>query len=56
MAMAHHGYLEQEGGQLMIEFIVKQCALLPDTQQVNAIHCFLFFFFLEKGSVFFFFF
>ncbi|XP_064611998.1 maestro heat-like repeat-containing protein family member 1 [Liolophura sinensis] len=30
IAMAHHGYLELEGGQLMVEFIVRQCALLPD--------------------------
>lgn len=30
IAMAHHGYLELEGGELMVEFIVKQCAL-PDT-------------------------
>ena len=27
MAMAHHEYLELEGGQQMIEFIVRQCAL-----------------------------
>ena len=32
IAMAHHGYLELEGGQLMIEFIVRQCSLLPDLQ------------------------
>ena len=25
IAMAHHGYLELEGGQMMIEFIVMQC-------------------------------
>ncbi|KAK6184716.1 hypothetical protein SNE40_007128 [Patella caerulea] len=30
IAMAHHGYLELEGGQLMIEFIVKQCSLPDD--------------------------
>ena len=28
IAMAHHGYLELEGGELMVEFIVRQCALL----------------------------
>jgi len=28
--MAHHGYLELEGGQQMIEFIVRQCALKED--------------------------
>ncbi|XP_023579631.1 maestro heat-like repeat-containing protein family member 1 isoform X2 [Octodon degus] len=26
-AMAHHGYLEQPGGEVMIEYIVQQCAL-----------------------------
>ncbi|XP_067416227.1 maestro heat-like repeat-containing protein family member 1 isoform X3 [Emydura macquarii macquarii] len=30
-AMAHHGYLEQAGGEVMIEYIVRQCALPPDT-------------------------
>ena len=30
MAMAHHGYLELEGGQHMVEFIVKQCSLPPE--------------------------
>lgn len=30
IAMAHHGYLELEGGQLMVEFIIRQCALPPD--------------------------
>ncbi|ESO87809.1 hypothetical protein LOTGIDRAFT_234834 [Lottia gigantea] len=30
IAMAHHGYLELEGGQLMIEFIVRQCSLPDD--------------------------
>lgn len=29
--MGHHGYLNLEGGNLMIEFIIKQCAL-PDTE------------------------
>lgn len=28
-AMAHHGYLEQPGGEAMIEYIVQQCALPP---------------------------
>ena len=27
IAMASHGYLGLEGGQLMIEFVVSQCAL-----------------------------
>ena len=27
--MAHHGYLELDGGELMIEFIVRQCTLAP---------------------------
>ncbi|KAJ0065796.1 hypothetical protein NL108_000009, partial [Boleophthalmus pectinirostris] len=29
-AMAHHGYLELEGGELLVRFIVQNCAL-PDT-------------------------
>uniref|UniRef100_A0A8C8RI83 Maestro heat like repeat family member 1 n=1 Tax=Pelusios castaneus TaxID=367368 RepID=A0A8C8RI83_9SAUR len=29
-AMAHHGYLEQAGGEVMIEYILRQCALPPD--------------------------
>ncbi|KAL4616905.1 maestro heat-like repeat-containing protein family member 1 isoform X1 [Arapaima gigas] len=29
-AMAHHGYLELEGGDLLVKFIVQHCAL-PDT-------------------------
>uniref|UniRef100_A0A674NSG4 Maestro heat-like repeat family member 1 n=1 Tax=Takifugu rubripes TaxID=31033 RepID=A0A674NSG4_TAKRU len=31
-AMAHHGYLELEGGELLVRFIVQHCAL-PDTGQ-----------------------
>lgn len=31
-AMAHHGYLEQPGGEAMLEYIVQQCALPPDAQ------------------------
>lgn len=27
IAMASHSYLELEGGQLMVEFVVKQCSL-----------------------------
>ncbi|MEQ2183931.1 hypothetical protein GOODEAATRI_002948 [Goodea atripinnis] len=34
-AMAHHGYLELEGGELLVRFIVQNCAL-HDTYQVNA--------------------
>lgn len=26
-AMAHHGYLEQPGGEAMVNYIVQQCAL-----------------------------
>lgn len=26
-AMAHHGYLEQPGGEVMVDYIVQQCAL-----------------------------
>ncbi|XP_065585206.1 maestro heat-like repeat-containing protein family member 1 isoform X3 [Cyrtonyx montezumae] len=32
-AMAHHGYLEQPGGEAMLEFLVRQCALPSDTPQ-----------------------
>ncbi|XP_058421144.1 maestro heat-like repeat-containing protein family member 1 isoform X6 [Diceros bicornis minor] len=32
-AMAHHGYLEQPGGEAMIEYIVQQCALPPETER-----------------------
>lgn len=32
-AMAHHGYLELDGGELLVRFIVQHCAL-PDTYQV----------------------
>ncbi|XP_073855857.1 maestro heat-like repeat-containing protein family member 1 isoform X12 [Macaca fascicularis] len=31
-AMAHHGYLEQPGGEVMIEYIVQQCALPPEQE------------------------
>ncbi|XP_054446562.1 maestro heat-like repeat-containing protein family member 1 isoform X2 [Pteronotus mesoamericanus] len=31
-AMAHHGYLEQPGGEAMLEYLVQQCALPPDAQ------------------------
>uniref|UniRef100_A0A672FRA6 Maestro heat-like repeat family member 1 n=1 Tax=Salarias fasciatus TaxID=181472 RepID=A0A672FRA6_SALFA len=31
-AMAHHGYLELDGGELLVRFIVQHCAL-PDTHQ-----------------------
>ena len=27
IAMAHHHYLSLEGGHLMVEFVVRQCAL-----------------------------
>ncbi|XP_048576780.1 maestro heat-like repeat-containing protein family member 1 isoform X2 [Nematostella vectensis] len=32
-AMAHHRYLELEGGHKLVEFIVKQCALQDDEKQ-----------------------
>ena len=35
IAMAHHDYLSEEGGQLMVEFVVKQCALSPIDMQVG---------------------
>ncbi|KAM8786647.1 maestro heat-like repeat-containing protein family member 1 isoform 1-T1 [Rhynchonycteris naso] len=31
-AMAHHGYLEQPGGEAMLEYLVQQCALPPDAE------------------------
>ncbi|XP_070248644.1 maestro heat-like repeat-containing protein family member 1 isoform X2 [Myotis yumanensis] len=31
-AMAHHGYLEQPGGEAMLEYIVQQCALPLEAQ------------------------
>lgn len=36
-AMAHHGYLELEGGELLVRFIVQHCAL-HDTYQVQVLH------------------
>lgn len=30
IAMASHGYLELEGGHLMVEYVVRQCALDPE--------------------------
>uniref|UniRef100_A0A2R5LMZ7 Putative heat repeat-containing protein 7a n=2 Tax=Ornithodoros turicata TaxID=34597 RepID=A0A2R5LMZ7_9ACAR len=30
VALAHHGYLETDGGHNMIEFLIRQCALLDD--------------------------
>jgi len=41
ITMGHHRYLEREGGQAMIEFIVRQCCLQPDTgkpQQQRTAH------------------
>lgn len=34
--MAHHEYLELEGGHLMIEFIVRQCALPVSVDEVHS--------------------
>ena len=34
-AMAHHGYLELEGGQKLVEFIVRQCALQVVEDEVD---------------------
>ncbi|KAM4865340.1 maestro heat-like repeat-containing protein family member 1 [Thomomys bottae] len=31
-AMAHHGYLEQPGGEVMVEYIMQQCALSPEQE------------------------
>ena len=30
IAMAHHDYLSLEGGHLMVEFMVKQCAIYTE--------------------------
>lgn len=35
IAMAHHQYLENEGGHLMIEFIVNQCCLPNDSPTMS---------------------
>ncbi|XP_036089078.1 maestro heat-like repeat-containing protein family member 1 isoform X5 [Rousettus aegyptiacus] len=32
-AMAHHGYLEQPGGEALVEYLVQQCALPPEAEQ-----------------------
>ncbi|XP_026723275.1 maestro heat-like repeat-containing protein family member 1, partial [Athene cunicularia] len=34
-AMAHHGYLEQPGGEAMLEFLVRQCALPSEPHVVS---------------------
>ena len=43
IAMAHHNYLAQEGGHLMVEFIVRQCAMddseLPVRESGDACVC-----------------
>ncbi|XP_068789705.1 maestro heat-like repeat-containing protein family member 1 isoform X2 [Struthio camelus] len=31
-AMAHHGYLEQAGGEMMLEYLIRQCALPADAK------------------------
>lgn len=31
-AMAHHGYLEQPGGEALVEYLVQQCALPPEAE------------------------
>lgn len=31
-AMAHHGYLEQPGGEALVEYLVQQCALPPKAE------------------------
>lgn len=33
-AMAHHGYLEQPGGEAMMEYLVRQCALPSEAVRV----------------------
>ena len=34
-AMAHHGYLGLEGGQRLVEFIVRHCSLNTDEEVIN---------------------
>ncbi|KAJ1195196.1 hypothetical protein NDU88_004477 [Pleurodeles waltl] len=34
-AMAHHGYLEEAGGEIMVEYIVRLCALSSEAMQVK---------------------
>ena len=36
-AMAHHGYLEQPGGEAMMEFLVRQCALPSDAVSASGL-------------------
>ncbi|XP_039702004.1 maestro heat-like repeat-containing protein family member 1 isoform X11 [Pteropus medius] len=35
-AMAHHGYLEQPGGEALVEYLVQQCALPPEVEPQTA--------------------
>lgn len=48
-AMAYHGYLELEGGQKLVEFIVRQCAL-QDVEDEVGIYCRFGFYFLSSRS------
>lgn len=41
IAMAYHGYLTLEGGNLMIEFVLRQCSLPDDNQNDVIIFKFL---------------
>ena len=41
-AMAHHQYLELEGGHKLVEFIVKQCAVSDEEVGHIIILCFYF--------------
>ena len=36
IAMAHHNYLSLEGGELMVEFIVRQCSIDPDDKVMTS--------------------
>ncbi|XP_072269283.1 maestro heat-like repeat-containing protein family member 1 [Pyxicephalus adspersus] len=41
-AMAHHGYLEQHGGDVLLEYIIRLCCITPNTmvhQQVMSHPC-----------------
>lgn len=40
-AMAHHGYLEQPGGEVMVEYIVQQCALPAEEVRTQLSLCLL---------------
>ena len=38
--MAHHGYLQEEGGNELLQFVIKQCAKIPEPQVLKNIYYF----------------